>query len=191
MRMIMNQHNADVCPWRYAYLFDNPFRRLLHDPVKLLSSYVKPGMTVADFGCGMGFFSIAMAKLVGETGKVYSVDIQTEMHHVLQKRAQKKLPANVAKIIHPILATSNDLGLDVKLDFALSFWMVHETPDFREYIRSVAYLLVPGGHYLIAEPRHHVQLPEWQKTIDSGIGAGLKYLCDVKARGSYAGVFLK
>jgi ubiquinone/menaquinone biosynthesis C-methylase UbiE len=44
----------------------NPFRCLLHDPEKILGPYVKPGMTVMDFGCGMGLISIAMAKLVGD-----------------------------------------------------------------------------------------------------------------------------
>jgi cyclopropane fatty-acyl-phospholipid synthase-like methyltransferase len=50
-------------------LDENPIRRLLHNPEKILGPYVKPGMTVMDVGCGMGFCSIAMAKMVGEDGK--------------------------------------------------------------------------------------------------------------------------
>ena len=37
-----------VCPWWCAYTFDNALRRLLHDPEKLLSEWVRPGMTVLD-----------------------------------------------------------------------------------------------------------------------------------------------
>lgn len=51
-----------VCPWWLAYTFDNPLRRFLHDPVKLLASHVREGMTVADIGCGMGYFMVALAE---------------------------------------------------------------------------------------------------------------------------------
>ncbi len=54
-----------VCPWWGGYFLDNRFRRLLHKPHMILAPYVREGMTVMDFGCGMGLFSIAMAKMVG------------------------------------------------------------------------------------------------------------------------------
>jgi len=49
-----------ICPWWFAYTFDNPFRRFFHNPEKMLGSYVSRGMTVLDVGCGMGFFSIGL-----------------------------------------------------------------------------------------------------------------------------------
>ena len=55
-----------VCPWWGGYFIDNPLRRLLHNPEKIIGPYVRPGMTVMDVGCGMGFCSIAMAKIVGD-----------------------------------------------------------------------------------------------------------------------------
>ena len=57
-----------VCPWWLAYTFDNRLRRLLYKPEMVLKPYVNPGMTLLDLGCGMGFFSIAMASLAGDTG---------------------------------------------------------------------------------------------------------------------------
>ncbi len=68
-----------ICPWWYAYTFDNPLRHLFHKPERMLAGYVKPGMTVMDIGCGMGFFSIGMARMVGEEGAVISVDLQQQM----------------------------------------------------------------------------------------------------------------
>ncbi|MGD9581250.1 MAG: methyltransferase domain-containing protein, partial [Vampirovibrionia bacterium] len=65
-----------VCPWWKAYFFDNALRRFLQKPHKLLKPYVKPGMSTMDVGCGMGMFVIEMAKLVGDSGKVYAVDLQ-------------------------------------------------------------------------------------------------------------------
>jgi 2-polyprenyl-3-methyl-5-hydroxy-6-metoxy-1,4-benzoquinol methylase len=55
--------------WWGGYFIDNRLRRLLHDPERLLGPYVTPGMTVLDVGCGMGWFSIPMAKLVGTQGR--------------------------------------------------------------------------------------------------------------------------
>ena len=41
------------------------------------------GMTVLDVGCGMGFFSIGLAKLVGDKGCVIAADVQPKMLSVL------------------------------------------------------------------------------------------------------------
>ncbi len=79
---------GDVCPWGVGYFIDNPVRRLFHDPCKILGNYLNPGMTVMDIGCGMGFFSIAMAKMVGEKGRIIAVDPQPQMLDVLRKRAR-------------------------------------------------------------------------------------------------------
>jgi ubiquinone/menaquinone biosynthesis C-methylase UbiE len=54
-------------------------RRLLQDPDKIVKPYVKEGMVVLDVGCGMGFFSLTLARLVGKTGKVVCVDLQDRM----------------------------------------------------------------------------------------------------------------
>lgn len=42
-----------VCPWWLTCTFDNPLRRLLHDPVRLVAPFVRPGDRVAGVGCGM------------------------------------------------------------------------------------------------------------------------------------------
>ena len=72
-----------------AYTFDNPFRKLIHDPKKMFKKYVHEGMTVMDIGCGLGCFSIDLAKMVGKEGKVYSVDLQKGMLDRLMKRAKR------------------------------------------------------------------------------------------------------
>ena len=78
-----------VCPWWVCYSFDNPLRRLFHDPERLLDPYVKPGMTVVDIGCGMGYFTVGLAKLVGPEGKVIAVDLQQQMLDALERRARR------------------------------------------------------------------------------------------------------
>jgi len=74
-RNIANK-STDVCPYQKAWTLDNWVRRFLQNPYKIVGKYIKEGQVVMDLGCCLGFFSLAMAELVGEKGKVISVDIQ-------------------------------------------------------------------------------------------------------------------
>jgi len=80
-----------VCPWWIGYLLASPLRRRLgQDPVKILSPYVREGMTVLEPGPGMGFFTIPLARLVGPSGRVIAVDLQPKMIESLKRRAAKR-----------------------------------------------------------------------------------------------------
>ncbi len=68
-----------TCPWWFLFTFDNPLRKFYQDPEKILAPYINQGDIAVDLGCGMGYFSIPLASLVGDTGKVISVDLQSEM----------------------------------------------------------------------------------------------------------------
>jgi ubiquinone/menaquinone biosynthesis C-methylase UbiE len=64
-----------TCPWWVCFTFDNPLRRVLQNPQKILSGLVNQGQTALDIGCGMGYFSIPLAQLVGSSGNVVCVDL--------------------------------------------------------------------------------------------------------------------
>ena len=70
---------SHVCPWWGGDFLDNRLRRLIHDPEMIVGPYVKPGMTVMDVGCGMRLFSIPMARMVGDEGRVIAVDLRQKM----------------------------------------------------------------------------------------------------------------
>ena len=106
-----------VCPWWGGYFIDNPIRRLFHNPEKIVSPYVKAGMTAMDVGCGMGFCSIAMAKIVGDSGQVIAIDVQQKMLDVLRQRAAK---AGVAGRMLFHKCEQNRLGVVAQADFALA-----------------------------------------------------------------------
>jgi len=63
---------------------------MFSDPEKNIEQFsLGKGMYVADFGAGSGFYSFAAAKEVGETGKVYAVDVQKDLLEKLKNEARK------------------------------------------------------------------------------------------------------
>ena len=146
-----------------AYTFDNPLRNFIHKPQKVLGNYVKEGMTVMDLGCGMGHFSIGMARLVGHTGKVIAVDLQQKMLDVMGKRARR---AGLADRISTHLCRADELEIGDQVDFVLAFWMVHEVPDQKNLFSSLKSILGVDGKMLIAEPKMHVTVEDLKRTTD-------------------------
>jgi len=154
-----------VCPWWLIYTFDNPVRRLFHDPVKLLGPYLGPGRKAADIGCGLGFFTLGLARLVGPAGRVYALDLQEKMLAGVRRRARR---AGLEQRIETRLAGSKELGagdLAGCLDLVLAFWMLHEVEDQAGFAAQVKRMLKPGGALLVAEPRLHVTADEFAASL--------------------------
>lgn len=159
------------CPWWLVYTFDNPIRRLFHNPKVIFEPYVKRGMTVMDIGCGRGFSSIAMARIVGETGKVISIDMQQQMLNMLKKRAAR---AGLGARIQLHKCEAESLCIDERADFVNAFWMVHETPDSEALFKEIFQILNSGGHLLVVEPKGHVSDEAFQEMIEMGENIGFE-----------------
>ena len=154
-----------VCPFWAGYFLASPLRRLLQDPEKILGPYVRPGIMALDVGCAMGFFSLPLARMVGERGKVICVDLQAKMLRSLRKRALK---AGIAGRIIPRLCGENSLNLkefEEKIDFALVFAVIHEVPDARGFFSEIWKALKSGSRSLLAEPKWHVSAEEFEITL--------------------------
>jgi cyclopropane fatty-acyl-phospholipid synthase-like methyltransferase len=160
-----------VCPWWMVYTFDNPLRRLLHDPSALLAGLVREGMVVADIGCGRGYFSIAMAGMVGKTGTVIAVDIQQEMLDMMLKRAKR---ADMAQHIRPVLAAPDDIGIREPVDFILAFWMAHEVENATRFFAQAYAVLKEQGKMLVAEPKMHVGARTFSEIVQAARDAGFR-----------------
>ncbi len=160
-----------VCPWWIAFTFDNPLRRCLHDPQKILEGLIATGQTVIDLGCGMGYFSIPMARMVGETGQVIAADLQAEMLQRVQRRAAR---VGVEARIHLHRCRPEHVGIQTRADFVLAFWMVHEVPNQRELLREIREWLKPTGRFLLVEPKFHVPAAAFQRSVASALDVGLK-----------------
>jgi protein-L-isoaspartate O-methyltransferase len=151
-KFFLGREIANVMGHQAAGWLERPEREeeertdLLIDALKL-----KPGEVVADIGAGSGYFSWRMARLVGDTGKVYAVDIQEEMLDLLMKNMAKR---RVGEIVEPILGTTTDPKLPpASCDTALMVDVYHEFDFPFEMIRNLITGLKPGGRIVFVEFR--------------------------------------
>lgn len=175
-----------VCPWWLGYLLASPLRRFLYSPENILKPHLREGMNVLDVGCGMGFFSLPMAMLVGETGKVVCVDLQERMIKGLIRRAKK---AGLSDRIDARVSQKNSLMLNNiagMIDFVLAFAVVHEVPDKERLLSEIWKIMNETGNLLIAEPSTHVSKTDFDKTISIARRAGFEVMNDVAIRRSHA-----
>ena len=162
-----------VCPWWVGYLLVSPVRRWFEKPEAVLGPHLKSGVTALDVGCGMGFFSLSMAELVGPSGRVICVDLQRRMIEALRRRAAR---AGVSDRIETRVCSQGSLGvrdLEGEVDFALAYAVVHEVPDAARFLAEIGEALARGGRLLIAEPRGHVSSEALEGTTAAARKAGL------------------
>ncbi|MDA3917531.1 MAG: class I SAM-dependent methyltransferase, partial [Deltaproteobacteria bacterium] len=138
----MSDRKNRVCPVEKAGSLDNRIRRWFQNPQKILRPYIKEGMTVLDIGCGPGFFSIDIARMVGKTGRVIASDLQEGM---LQKVRDKIKGTEFEAIIKLHKCEENKIGVSDHVDFVLLFYMVHEVPDKGRFFDEIGAILKPNG----------------------------------------------
>jgi ubiquinone/menaquinone biosynthesis C-methylase UbiE len=158
-----------VCPWWVCFTFDNFIRKLFQNPVNILAPYVHEGDTVLDVGPGMGYFSVPLARMVGDKGRVIAADVQAPMLAGLRKRARKH---GLEERIVPHLCKADFIGIQEPIDFALAFWMIHEVPNQIKLFFEIKILLKPKGRLLLAEPVIHVTRRMFEETLKRAGEAG-------------------
>jgi ubiquinone/menaquinone biosynthesis C-methylase UbiE len=181
-------NHLQVCPWWLCFTFDNIFRRWVQKPEPIVNPYIRPGATVLDVGPGMGYFTIPMARLVGDSGKVIAVDLQEKMLNSLYQRAQK---AGVGKRILLHQNTPDKIGINEPVDFCLAFWMVHEVADQSRFLSEIYSQMKHDGRFLLVEPRFHVSGIRFTKTVIAGEKSGFVMIDQPRIFLSYTALFRK
>ena len=169
----MTDKSTRVCPVEKAGSLDTRIRRWFQNPRRILSPFIREGMTAVDLGCGPGFFTLDMVLLAGRSGRVIAVDLQEGM---LEKVREKITGTELEERITLHKCRQETIGLDEKIDFLLAFYLIHEVPDKEGLFREISSLLKPGGKMLIVEPPFHVSETAFKKTLDSAEKAGLRLL---------------
>lgn len=162
-----------VCPATFSGSLDNFLRRLVHKPEKILKPFIKENIVALDMGCGPGYFTTEIARLVGEGGKVIAADLQQGM---LEKMLRKVTVCGLEKRVEAHRCGPERTGIETKVDFILAFWMVHEVPDQMRFFEELKSLLNPGGTILIAEPKIHVTGNSFSAMIRRLESAGFKII---------------
>ena len=134
----------------HGHKFDPAMRDHLLEPErarylpakKILSKFpMKIGGAAVDIGCGPGFWTIPMARLMGPTGQVYAVDLEEPMLADLRTRLEGFKDLNV-KVLR---STEDRLPLPARsVDFAFLACVLHEL-DGPGTLREAGRVLRPGG----------------------------------------------
>lgn len=166
--LLMDEH---VCPPWLVHAFDNPIRRALQDPRTILDGLVEEGHAAVDLGCGAGYFSLALAEIVGAGGSVTAVDVQARMLEKARRRAARR---GLDGRIDFRLCEPRRFGLEGPVDFVLAFWMLHEVPDPKAALEEILEALQPSGRLLVVEPRVHVPARRFDATVGLARASGFE-----------------
>ncbi len=137
-------------PHQVAGLLDHPLRLRYRDPAETLGLFgVSAGMTVLELGCGSGLFTVEMAQMVGEQGKVHAVDIQASLVEQTIKRAME---AGVGERVQTHHSGVYELPLpDECIDLAVAVATLGEIPNCAAGLQEIARVLKPVGRLAVSE----------------------------------------
>jgi ubiquinone/menaquinone biosynthesis C-methylase UbiE len=165
---------SHTCPWWFGYFLLNPMRRLAHRPSRILRPFVRPGMRVVEPGCGMGFFTLDLVRMVGPEGGVVAIDLQEKMLAGLRRRARR---AGLEGRLDIRLAQADRLGiadLAGQVDLVLAFYVVHELEEPAAFFAEITTALKADGAVLVAEPPLHVSRATFEASLAVAEAAGLR-----------------
>jgi hypothetical protein len=129
---------------------------------------VKKGVTVLDYGCGVGNYSIEAARIVGEFGTVIAADISAKMLQGLEKRVSASGLSNVS----PVLINSTDDIEASNFDFILLIDVLHLIKD---KVATVDFLLGKlGGNGKVLVKFEHLGREQIKAVLDNCAASGSK-----------------
>lgn len=137
------------CPALKRFGYEGFNRDRWQHPEEVIDSLlIQPGDRVADLGSGGGYFTFLLAKVVGPSGVVYAVDVDSAMNVYLANRAEKKGYTN----IETILAEYHDPLLpDSSLDLIFTSNTYHHLQDRVAYFSNTRKYLRPEGRVAIID----------------------------------------
>jgi len=133
------------------------------------------GMTVVDYGCGPGRYTIRFSKLVGETGKVYAVDI----HELAIEAVKEKIARYGLGNVEPVLANGYDSTLPdhcADVVAAIDMFFVIKTPteflgELKRIAKEEGVLVIDDGHQSREETKRKIlesgHWTIWEETPDN------------------------
>ena len=134
-----------------------------------MGPYVKNGQVVADLGCGSGYYTLALAELVGPEGKVYAVDLGKNCIRALEKKADKGGYHNIEA--HASSASDVSFIKDRSVDFVLANGLLCSMSDHRQSaVNEIKRILKSKGQAYLSlgfpPPFGFVDQAAWEKILE-------------------------
>lgn len=159
-----------LCPVEYAGGLDSRARKWLQNPSNILNGRVREGMVVLELGCGAGFFTTEIARMVGKSGKVIAADLQEGMLDIVRKKIDG---TDIESRIELHKCEERKIGVAEKVDLVLAFFMVHEVADKRKMLEEIKSILKPDGSLYIIEFRMHPPKKSFDSMVKIAHDVGL------------------
>lgn len=148
--------------------FLDPIFRLGDQTIRRIKSYVEKGQVVADLGCGWGYYSFALADMVGPGGKVYAVDLAKKCILKIQRRAEKGGYRNIETYV----SSASDLSIikDRSVDFVFANGLLCSMAiDRQSAVTEIKRILKLNGHAYLSlgatPPLGYVDQTEWEMIL--------------------------
>ncbi len=123
-----------------------------HADEVLKSVGVRKGQTVLDYGCGPGTFTIASARMAGERGRVYALDVRQRALERVGEEAKNKRLRNIVTMLAD--SSRMTIGLeDESIDTILVYDVMHDINDKRGLLEELHRVLKQDG-FLSIFPMH-------------------------------------
>jgi ubiquinone/menaquinone biosynthesis C-methylase UbiE len=139
------------------------FRDWVNPPENILKeANIKAGDRVLDFGCGPGSYSLAAARLVGESGEVFALDIHPLAIRSVTRKASRKGYKNIIAVF-----PDNDSPFQDKcMDLILLYDVFHEIEDKDQLIARLHKMLCDNG--VLSFSDHHLEEKEIMDSVTEG-----------------------
>lgn len=125
---------------------------MFSDPIKNVEQCgIQTGMEIADFGSGSGHYSIAIARALVSTGKVYAVDINKDLLTRLKNNAVKEGLYNIEVIWGDIDKLGGTKLRDFSVDFVFLCNILFQLESKENVINEMKRILKPGGRVLVVD----------------------------------------
>jgi ubiquinone/menaquinone biosynthesis C-methylase UbiE len=140
----------------YIARMEEPERAQWQKPDEVVSALkLKSGQVACDIGSGPGYFSLRLARSVGDSGRVFAVDVEPRILAALRKRIESAGARNVT----PVLSLPDDPLLPrAACDLILIVDTYHHFPNGPAYLRGLSRSLRPGGR-IVNIDFHKRELP--------------------------------
>ncbi len=125
---------------------------MFSDPQHNIEQFaLKDGMVVADLGAGSGFYSLAAAKVVAPTGKVYAVDVQKDLLDRLKKEAQRNHVRNIDVVSGDLEHLGGSKVRESSCDAVIASNILFMLDDRKTFLTEAKRILKTNGKLLLID----------------------------------------